>query len=94
MTINLGLVALQINSGLTASFVLLLIVVAEGMIALYLSRTGKAHPKIRKIAGLEAIEEAVGRATEMGRPIAYTTGLGGIRDQVYYQTVAGLSILG
>jgi hypothetical protein len=83
-----------INDGLVASFVLLIIVVAEGLIALYLSRTGKAHPKIRKIAGLEAIEEAIGRATEMGRPIAYTTGLGGIRDQVYYQTLAGLSILG
>ena len=83
-----------INDGLVASFVLLIVVVAEGLIALYLSRTGKAHPKIRKIAGLEAIEEAIGRATEMGRPIAYTTGLGGIRDQVYYQTIAGLSILG
>ena len=83
-----------INDGLVASFVLLIIVVAEGLIALFLSRAGRAHPKIRKIAGLEAIEEAVGRATEMGRPIAYTTGLGGIRDQVYYQTVAGLSILG
>jgi Domain of unknown function (DUF6754) len=94
LIINQGLVALQINAGLTASFVLLVIVVAEGLIALYLSRTGKAHPKIRKIVGLEAIEEAIGRATEMGRPIAYTTGLGGIRDQVYYQTVAGLSILG
>jgi hypothetical protein len=94
LIINQGLVALQINAGLTASFVLLVIVVAEGLIALYLSRTGRAHPKIRKIVGLEAIEEAIGRATEMGRPIAYTTGLGGIRDQVYYQTVAGLSILG
>ncbi len=94
MTINLGLAALQINPGLTASFVLLIVVVAEGLIALYLSRTGKAHPKIRKITGLEAIEEAIGRATEMGRPIAYTTGLGGIRDQVYYQTIAGLNILG
>ena len=83
-----------INDGLVASFVLLIVVVAEGLIALYLSRTGRAHPKIRKIAGLEAIEEAVGRATEMGRPITYTTGLGGIRDQVYYQTIAGLNILG
>lgn len=29
---------------------------------------------IRKIAGLEAIDEAVGRATEMGKPIMYLTG--------------------
>lgn len=84
----------MINEGLVASFAFLIIVVAEGLIALFLTRAGKTHPKIRKIPGLEAIEEAVGRATEMGRPIAYTTGLGGIRDQVYYQTIAGLNILG
>jgi hypothetical protein len=83
-----------INEGLVASFVLLIIVLAEILVALFLARTGKYVPKIRKIAGLEAIEEAVGRATEMGRPITFTTGLGGIRDQYYYQTVAGLSILG
>jgi hypothetical protein len=83
-----------INDGLVASFVLLIIVLAEILIALFLTRAGKYMPKIRKIPGLEAIEEAVGRATEMGRPIVYSTGLGGIRDQYYYQTVAGLSILG
>ena len=83
-----------INEGLVASFVLLIVVVAEGLIALFVARAGKYVPKIRRIPGLEAIEEAVGRATEMGRPIAFTTGLGGIRDQWYYQTIAGLNILG
>lgn len=29
---------------------------------------------LRKIAGLEAVEEAVGRSTEMGKPILYLTG--------------------
>ncbi len=38
----------------------------------YQARLGKV-PYIRKIAGLEAIDDAVGRATEMGRPIIYTT---------------------
>ena len=83
-----------INEGLVASFVLLILVLVESLIALYLTRGGQYVPKIRKIPGLEAIEEAVGRATEMGRPIAYTTGLGGIRDQYYYQTISGLNILG
>ena len=32
-------------------------------------------PFIRRIAGLNAIDEAVGRATEMGRPILFSTGL-------------------
>ncbi len=33
---------------------------------------------IRRIPGLSAIEDAVGRATEMGKPIYFSTGLGGI----------------
>jgi hypothetical protein len=33
---------------------------------------------IRPIAGLDAVDEAIGRATEMGRPIFYTTGLSGL----------------
>ncbi len=47
--------------------------------------------KIRKIAGLEAVDEAVGRATEMGRPILF---IPGILDMNDIQTVAGLIILG
>ncbi|MHB9109325.1 MAG: DUF6754 domain-containing protein [Armatimonadota bacterium] len=35
-------------------------------------------PFIRRIPGLNAIDEAVGRATEMGRPILFSTGLRGI----------------
>jgi hypothetical protein len=84
----------MINPGLVASFVMLIVVVVEGLIALFLTRAGTYQPKIRNIPGLEAIEEAVGRATEMGKPIHFTTGLGGIRDQYYYQTIAGLNILG
>src|SRR5207248_8011919 len=34
------------------------------------------HLFIRRIAGLAAIDEAVGRATEMGRPIHFSLGLG------------------
>jgi hypothetical protein len=46
---------------------------------------------IRRIPGLEAVEEAVGRATEMGRPILYCTGLDPM-DEV--ATVASVNILG
>ncbi|MDR3708237.1 MAG: hypothetical protein P4L33_08045 [Capsulimonadaceae bacterium] len=35
-------------------------------------------PTIRRIAGLNAIDEAVGRATEMGRPILMVPGIGGL----------------
>ncbi len=46
---------------------------------------------LRRIAGLEAIDEAVGRATEMGRPILFVAG---IQDMDDVQTLAGLTILG
>jgi len=46
---------------------------------------------IRKIAGLEAVDDAVGRATEMGRKIIY---IPGIMDMDSMQTIAGITILG
>jgi hypothetical protein len=46
--------------------------------------------KIRKIAGLEAVDEAVGRATEMGKPILFVPGIQDIND---IQTIAGITVL-
>ncbi|SVE32347.1 uncharacterized protein METZ01_LOCUS485201, partial [marine metagenome] len=46
---------------------------------------------LRPIAGLKAIEEAVGRATEMGKSVLFVPGISDM-DQV--ETVAGLNILG
>ncbi|KAF0242550.1 MAG: hypothetical protein FD180_3852 [Planctomycetota bacterium] len=46
---------------------------------------------IRRIAGLDAVDEAVGRATEMGKPIFYLTGRNGMTD---VSTVAATLILG
>jgi len=46
---------------------------------------------IRRIAGLDALEEAVGRATEMGRPILFIPGIASVAN---IGTIAGLNILG
>jgi len=46
---------------------------------------------IRKIAGLDAVEEAVGRATEMGKEIFFVPGT---QDMENIQTIAGVTILG
>jgi hypothetical protein len=46
---------------------------------------------IRKISGLSAVEEAIGRATEMGRPILYVPGLADIDSTA---TIASMNILG
>ena len=45
----------------------------------------------RKIAGLAAIEEAVGRATEMGKGVMYVPGVADIDD---IQTIASMILLG
>ena len=47
--------------------------------------------KIREIAGLNAVEDAIGRATEMARPILFTPGWGG--DIQRPTTIASLNIL-
>jgi hypothetical protein len=57
---------------------------------LYIFWARKGNLFIRRIAGLDAVEEAVGRATEMGKPILYCNGIGLID---YISTVASLNIL-
>ncbi len=62
-----------------------------GAIIFFIARARRGHPvKIRRIAGLDAIEEAVGRATEMGRSCLF---IPGIQDLNEIQTMAGLNIL-
>lgn len=46
---------------------------------------------LRRIGGLQAIENAIGRATEMGKSILF---IPGIQDMDDVQTVAGITILG
>ena len=46
---------------------------------------------VRPIAGIKAVDDAIGRATEMGRPILYVPGLGTAADVA---TIAAFTILG
>lgn len=46
---------------------------------------------IRRISGLSAIEDAVGRATEMGRGVLYVPGIADMDD---IQTIASVTIMG
>lgn len=46
---------------------------------------------LRRIPGIDAIEESVGRATEMGRPVIFSPGTGNLDNM---QTLAGLAVLG
>ena len=72
------------------SFALLLLLVCGGVILFTeLVKAGR-RTHVREIAGLKAIEEAVGRATEMGRPCLF---IPGIQDMNEIATVAGITIL-
>lgn len=71
---------------------LVLLLIFSSSVLLYIrsAKSGKGL-FIRKLAGLEAVEEAVGRATEMGKPVLFVPGIDDL-DEI--QTIAGLSILG
>jgi hypothetical protein len=71
-------------------FVLALIIVLAIFYFINRAKTGRKL-YIRKIAGLEAVDDAVGRATEMGRKIFF---IPGIMDMDSMQTIAGITILG
>jgi len=47
-------------------------------------------PKLRRVAGLDAIDEAIGRATEMGRPVTFNTGASAISAA----TLAAIAVMG
>lgn len=71
------------------TLVLTLLFTAVVLIYIRLARRGKPL-FIRKLAGLDAIDEAVGRATEMGKSVLFVPGIQEVSD---IQTIAGLSIL-
>lgn len=71
---------------------LVTVVLFSGAVLLFTRWAKQGKPLfLRKIAGLDAVEEAVGRATEMGRPVLYIPGIDDL-DQI--DTIAGISILG
>jgi hypothetical protein len=71
---------------------LVLVVVFAAAILWFIRRAIRGDKLyIRPLSGLTAVDEAVGRATEMGRPVVFIPGTGEL-DQI--QTIAGMSILG
>lgn len=76
--------------GKTQLFLAMIIFSAAILGSIYHARGGK-DVFVRRIPGLEAVEEAIGRATEMGRSILYVLGLGEV-DNV--ATIASMTILG
>ncbi len=71
---------------------LVLVLIFSAAVLLYTNWAKKGKKLfLRKIPGLDAVEEAVGRATEMGRPVLFIPGIAEL-DEI--ETIAGISILG
>ncbi len=70
---------------------LLILAIFFALVLLYIKLASRGkHFFVRRIAGLRAIEEAIGRATEMGRPVLYVPGIDDLNN---IQTIASMVIL-
>lgn len=64
--------------------VLVLICLIVGPVLWYIRRARQHRDLyVRRLAGVDAIDEAAGRAAEMGRPVVFTTGLSGVGPILY-----------
>ncbi|OFZ39158.1 MAG: hypothetical protein A2504_04970 [Bdellovibrionales bacterium RIFOXYD12_FULL_39_22] len=77
------------NSKKIANLIFAIVSIAIILIFIRLARKGK-DLYIRHLAGVDAIEDAVGRATEMGKPCVYSPGIDPIES---IATLASISIL-
>jgi len=71
-------------------FLGLLVMLCGAVLACILAARRGLRIKVRRIAGLEAVDDAVGRATEMGRSCLYVPG---VQDMNDIQTIASLTVL-
>ena len=62
---------------------ILLLVCSFIVYYMYRARQMKEGIYVRRIPGVDAIDEAVGRAAELGRPISFSTGLTGLGPVLY-----------
>jgi len=84
---------MDLKAGMLFPVVWLIIMVLTELVVSELARRGTVKPTLRKLAPVEAIDEAISRSTEMGRPIHFSTGYGtgiGVRDR---PILAGLGVL-
>ncbi|MBJ95355.1 MAG: hypothetical protein CMP23_12905, partial [Rickettsiales bacterium] len=74
-------------------FTLLFLILATGGLMLYFTRQAQQGKEmfIRRMPGIDAIEDGIGRATEMGKPVLYVPGIDDLQD---IQTIASMLILG
>jgi hypothetical protein len=89
----LGSARARVNLVITTAANNFVLAVLFTLILLLAINMARKNPNlfIRRIAGLEAVDEAIGRATEMGKPVMYLNGRAGLDDLA---TLAAVNILG
>ncbi len=75
-----------------SGFLVLVGLLAAGYYFMSEARAGATFP-VRRIPAFDAIEEAVARSVEMGRPVHMTFGYGTISSSMAPQYIAGLGVL-
>jgi hypothetical protein len=87
----------MIVTGRVAAFVFVILSFAIFYIYMYLARRGK-EIKVRNIAALKAVPEAIGRSAEMGKPAVFATGIaysGSLSDPISgAEILASINIMG
>ncbi len=80
---------------ISGSYLTLGVFFALVFVTVYLTEKGKRGrlPYVRPIASIPAMDEAVGRAAEMDRPVHFAPGSGELDSEASSQTVAGLQVL-
>lgn len=64
--------------------ILILIALLLAPVLFYMRRAARGQQLfVRRISGIDAVDEAVGRCAELGRPASFTTGLTGLGPTVY-----------
>jgi hypothetical protein len=73
------------------TMILLFSFILTGLLWIFIASARKGKKLyVRPLAGINAVDDAIGRATEMGKPILYILGLGTAGD---IATIAGFTIL-
>lgn len=77
------------HTGRTVALIATIVYILLVVFFIRYARSGKKM-FVRPISGIDAVEEAVGRATEMGKPVLYVPGIGEVQEVA---TLAALTIL-
>jgi len=88
--VEIASVGQALRTGYNATIVFTLVIMVLIALSIYLTVRGVLKPKIRRLPGIDAIDEAIGRATELRRPVHFCMGQSGISGSV---ALAALAVL-